>query len=135
MKTIKRFSLAILILFFLSCSSNDSDSSDSTAVKIIGTWKLTSSKVNGELETLDACDFKETIVITKTKFSLKEYLGVNCEESDILGPVDYNLSGNTVMYTFEGVSYVEGVVVTATTLSITDNEDPDYIYEYVFTRQ
>ncbi len=58
MKILKSFALILLMVVVLGCSKDDDKNNDSTT-SLVGTWKLTAEKIDGENQELDACEYQK----------------------------------------------------------------------------
>ena len=132
MKYVKKLSLIFLMAVVLIGCSKDDDKSDSAS--LIGTWKATAEKLNGQPIILDACDLKTTVTFTTTTIKVVGFDGDNCEERYEMAGT-YTRNGNTLNLSMEGETMaVEITKLTATTLIIKSN-DEDGVSEQTFTRQ
>lgn len=146
MNTLKTILIVTIIsLFTFSCSSDDDNSNPSNTpgsttanqAALIGTWKFTSSSVNGVTDTnFWICDFEETYQITDNTITINYYAdpsgndGGNCELEGS-NTTNYSISGNTI--TVEGYAQ-EITTLNATTLVLKEIYEGD-TYTETYTKQ
>lgn len=133
MKFLKNLSLVLLVTVLLVGCSKDDDKG--TTATLLGTWKLTSSTLNGVPEVLDVCELKSTVKFTETSVIIKNYDGENCEELfEIEG--GYIRNGNSLTLTYLGEPIMEGEILelSVTTLKIKE-QDEDGEMVTTLTRQ
>lgn len=142
----KYLKLPLILLLFtcvvFSCKKDD-DGDDApvektTAELIVGTWRWTSSQLDGEDVPLTECDLMDTLTIEASTLSTTSFSSTDGSapcEADTFGPIPYTISENTVTFTVDGESGVFNIEsVNDTTLVILD-EDEGEIFRDTYTRQ
>lgn len=133
MKLLKRLSFVlVLAVLFSSCSKDDDNKLEDS---LMGTWKVTSQKYNGEAQELDVCELKTTVKFTESKVTSTEYEGENCavefSETD-----SYTRNGNTISITSEGETVnIEITKLTSTTLELTQVDEDNDVYVQTYAKQ
>lgn len=132
MKLLKSLSLTLLMaVVFIGCNKDDDKESSAS---LIGTWKLTAIKIDGQNEVLDACELENRVIFTSTTVKVKGYEGDTCEEY-YEDEGTYSRNGNMLTVRFgDDVNTVEITKLTHTTLEITIR-DIDGIEVETYTRE
>jgi len=145
MKILKRLILVTLIsTIAFACNKDDDGGGNTTAenqVKIIGTWKYTSSTTNGVVDMNNyICNFEETYEYNASSVINKYYGdpsgddGSNCQLEGTY-TVNYSIDGNSLSSTDDGFTYTQAILVLNSTTLILQDVDGDDIYTETYTKQ
>ncbi|MGB5419333.1 lipocalin family protein, partial [Algibacter sp.] len=112
----------LTIGLLVSCSSDDSNDSNSFKTDIIGTWEGFSATINGE-ETIENGDCLDRVIFTSNTVESKEYYdyedGAGCVLDYESGAGTYSINGNMLTGTVDGETITfEILVLNGTTLKI-----------------
>jgi hypothetical protein len=122
MRRIIKVFFLLTIGLLVSCSSDDSNESNSFKTDIVGTWEGFSATINGE-EIIENGDCLDRVIFTSNTVESKEYYdyedGAGCILDYESGPGTYAINGNMLTGTVDGetISF-EILVLNATTLKI-----------------
>ncbi|QAA82833.1 hypothetical protein EI546_14395 [Aequorivita sp. H23M31] len=130
MKLLKNLSLALLLTVLLvGCSKNDDDNSAS----LIGSWKITSQKLNNVTLPLDACELKSVITFDSKYITIKDYYGDDCENFDTEA-LPYTRNGNNLTVGIgEEMETVKILTLSQSTLEI-ETRDEEFVLVQKYTR-
>ena len=139
MKIFKIILLAVVTTCLtFSCSNDDDNGGDSDS--IIGTWKWTSSSVNGVNDPLTECHLLNTFTFTSTAYSAVEHKSGSapCTANDYNGT--YTISGIILTWDVNSndpdVDEIQTLNSTSLVLKKEENDgNSTFVYLDTYTRQ
>lgn len=126
----KKFIFITLIFFNFSCS-NDENSNSIESERLVGTWFLQNTTINGE--EISTHDIEIEFISSQRAFFTHYNLGSNGQ--DITENADYTINGNNIVFTWddpepgnETFTY-EILELTSTTLKVKSYDAGDVVIE------